>query len=234
MNTFENWGEAISTSFQNMWEDLINALPTFIGAVLVLIIGLLLASALGRLVARLVRATRIDTLVERTRAQQRFQEAGIRFSISGLLGWVAKWFLIIVTLIAFADILNWTQVTNFLEDVALYVPNVLVTVLILAIGLVAGRYIHELVERSITASRMPTSAGSLLGTVAEWAIVIFAVMAALTQLGIADRLIQILFTGLVAALALAFGLAFGLGGRGKARQWLEKLDQEMGGGKRIE
>jgi len=227
MNTFETWGEAITNSFQNIWSDFVGALPTFIGAVIVLLIGLSLAGALGKLVAKLLRLTKIDELVDKTNFHKRFEGAGIKFSFAGLIGWVAKWFLIVVTLLAFADILNWTEITNFLERVALYIPNVLVAVLVLTIGLIAGRYVHELVEKSIIASRLPTSASSMLGVVSEWAIVVFAVMAALTQLGIAAGLIQTLFTGLVAALAIAFGLAFGLGGRDKARDFLEKVSRDM-------
>jgi Na+/proline symporter len=58
----------------------------------------------------------------------------------------------------------------------------------------------------------------LLGRIAEIAIVAFAVVIAINQIGIAADLVNIIFIGLVGAFALAFGLAFGLGGRDVAAQ----------------
>ena len=73
---------------------------------------------------------------------------------------------------------------------------------------------------------MGFSNGALLGRIAEVAIVAFAVIIAINQIGIAANLVNILFIGVVAALALAFGLAFGLGGRDVAAQltqsWYEQ------------
>jgi hypothetical protein len=222
-----SWSDTITQSFQDLWDSVIGALPTFLAAIVVLIVGLALASALGKIAARILRVTKIDNLLEKFRLSERFSTSGVRFSITGLVGWVIKWFVIIVTLIAFAEILEWSQLTDFLTRVALYVPNVLVAIFIITIGLIFGRYIGEVVQKGVSASRLPTSSASFLKMLAEWSIIIFSVMAALTQLGIAAGLIQVLFTGLVAALAIAFGLAFGLGGRDKAQSLLEKLDQEI-------
>ena len=65
--------------------------------------------------------------------------------------------------------------------------------------------------------------GEILSWLPKWALVIFALLAALTQLNIASELIQILFTGIVIMFALAGGLAFGLGGKDEAAKWLESM-----------
>jgi hypothetical protein len=119
------------------------------------------------------------------------------------------------------------QITEFLNEVARYIPNVIVAVVILAIGLVIGNFIENVVVSAVSASRIPTSSAGFLGGVAKWSIVVFALLAALVQLGVATSLVQILFTGLVAMIALAGGLALGLGGREKAAKWLDRLEQEM-------
>jgi len=79
----------------------------------------------------------------------------------------------------------------------------------------------------VKASKLPASSAGLLGTVARTAVIVFAVMASLTQLGVASDLVKILFTGFVAMLALAGGLSFGLGGRDQAMQWLDKIKKEI-------
>lgn len=227
MDYFNTWNEVITASFQNLWIKFIALIPKLIGVLLVLVIGLFIASALGKLAKKLVNYTQIDKLIEKVGLANKLEKVGLKFTLSSIIGWIVEWFFIIVVLIAVVDILQWTQVTAFLQKVALYVPNVIVAIIILIIGLVVGQLIYEVVERAIKASRLPTSQAGTLAAIAKWAIIIFAVMASLIQLGIATHLIEILFTGLVIGLALAFGLAFGLGGKEKAKEWLEKLGKEI-------
>ena len=151
----------------------------------------------------------------------------MHISAAGLVGWVVKWFFIIVTLIAVADILRWPQLTNFLESVALYLPNVIIAVLILLVGFILGNGLRDLVTKAVRASELPEASAGLLGTVARWAVIVFAIMATLTQLGVAADLVKILFTGLIAMLALAGGLSFGLGGKDHASLWLTKIKKEI-------
>lgn len=227
MDYISTWSEVLVTSLQNLWIRLINYIPQIIGALVVLIIGLFVASALGGLAKKILGFTQVDKLIQKTGVIGKFDKAGLKFSFAGLVGWVVKWFFIIVVLITVVDILRWDRVTEFLQEVALYLPNVVVAIIILVIGLVIGQLIYEVVEKSVKASRLAHSAAKPLAALAKWSIVIFALMAALVQLGVAASLIQILFTGLVAMLALAGGLAFGLGGKEKAKEWLDKISSEV-------
>ena len=218
----DNWGGAVRGSLENVWYRLVEALPTFIGALVVLVIGILVASFLGKLTKKIVEYAKVDDLVGKTGI---LGQLGVQFSIATLLGWIVKWFFIIVTLLAVVNILNIEQVTSFLEQILLYIPNMIAAIIILALGLIAGNFFNNVVDRATRASGMSEAAVSALSAIAKWSIVVFALMAALVQLGIASSLIQILFTGFVAMLALAGGLAFGLGGREKATKWLDKIDR---------
>lgn len=226
MNYFETWNEAIKASLQNIWGKVTGLVPELIGAIVVFIIGLIAASLLGKLVKKIVNYTHIDKLVHKLGIAAKFENVGVHFSISGIVGWIVKWFFIIVTLIAVVDILKLTQITQFLQDVALYIPNVVVAVIILVIGLVIGQFVYQIVEKSSKASHLTSSVGDALAAIAKWAIVIFALMASLSQLSIATKLIEILFTGFIAMLAIAFGLSFGLGGKEKASKFLEGMGKK--------
>lgn len=226
MNYFSTWNEAIKASLQNLWAKIVSLVPEIVGALVILIVGLVVASALGKLAKKLVHYTRVDNLVQKLGVAQKFENVGLKFSISGLVGWVVKWFFIIVTLIAVVDILKLDQITKFLQDVALYLPNVVVAILILVIGLVIGQFVYQVVEKTSKASHLTAHVGDTLAAIAKWAIIIFALMASLSQLSIATRLIEILFTGFIAMLALALGLAFGLGGKEKAAKYLEQLGKK--------
>ncbi|MBU0668401.1 hypothetical protein KJ951_04805 [Patescibacteria group bacterium] len=222
MNYFEDWNVAIAASFQNLWAKIVAFVPEILGALLVLVIGLLLAEGLSKLARKLVDLTKVDTLLKKFEGTKKLKEAGLKLSFAALIAWIVKWFIIIVTLIAVVDILKLEQINTFLKDVAIYVPNVVVAVVILAIGIVVGQFIYDIVQKSAKASHVTKHTADTLAAVAKWAIVVFALLAALVQLGVATNLIEILFTGLVAMLALAFGLAFGLGGKEHAAKWLDK------------
>jgi hypothetical protein len=210
-----------------LWNDIITIIPNIVAAIIVLVVGLILAGLLGRLVHRLIDFTKFDTFLEKAVGLNKLKERGINVTAAGLVSWTVKWFLIIVTFIAVADILQWDQLTRFFEAVALYIPNVIITVLILLVGLILGGGLKELIIKTVKASTFPDASAGLLGTVAQTAVIVFAVMAAFTQLGIAEDLIKILFTGFVAMLALSGGLSFGLGGRDKAAEWLDKIHKEI-------
>lgn len=227
MNYFKTWNEAILASLHNIWAKIVYFIPEFIGALLILIIGLIIAGGLGKLAKKLIHYTRVDKVVHKIGLAGKFENLGMQLSVSGIIGWIVKWFFIVVTLIAAVDILKLTQVTNFLEDVALYIPNVVVAVVILVIGLVIGQFAYQVVEKSTKASHLTRASAHSLAAIAKWAIVIFSLMASLSQLKIASRLIEILFTGFVAMLALALGLAFGLGGRDKASKFLEDMEKKI-------
>ena len=224
---FLRWGDAIMMSLQKFINVIATVLPDILAAILALIIGLILASLLGRLTRRLVKMTRLDILLEKAIRFEHLKERGIEIKASSILGWAVKWFFIIVTFIAAADILNLQQLTGFFKMVALYVPNVIIAVLILLFGFILADGLKGLVIKAVESSKLPKSLGGMLGSVARIAVIIFSIMATLTQLGIASDLIKILFTGFVAMLAIAGGLAFGLGSRDHVKEWLDKIHKGL-------
>lgn len=213
-------------SFQTVWEGLLRLLPSIIAAVIVLLVGWLLASALGKAVRRLIELTKIDDVIEGAGLDRSLSDAGVDFNLANLIGWLAKWFVIVVVLIAVADILNLTQITDFLQRVALFIPNIIIAVVILLVGFVLGNFVYKVVEKAVNASKLAATAG-VLATMAKWSIIVFSFLAALSHLNIAKELIQTLFTGMVGMLALAGGLAFGLGGKDEAKEILGKVRKEM-------
>ena len=107
----------------------------------------------------------------------------------------------------------------------MYLPKVIVAAIILVVSAVLAEAVKRLVTGSARAAHLPSSA--FLGGVSKWAIWIFAILAALYQVGIAGPLVQTFFTGAVAAISLAVGLAFGLGGKDAAARFLEKLRSDI-------
>ncbi len=224
VTNFSDINNAFMSSSQIIWHNIVDFLPTLILAIIVLVIGLLIASMLGSLITKITKGLKVDKLLNTVGLADKLKEADVKISLSGLFGWIVKWFIIIAVLLTVANMLSLDAVSDFLKEVLLYIPNVLVAVVILTIGLVVGNFTAELVEKSVRMSDFINNASiQTLKSITKWVIVLFAVMAALSQLGIAPQLIQIFFTGVVMMFALAGGLAFGLAGRDKAKEIIERM-----------
>lgn len=225
MESVQTWGEAITLSLLNLWDRFINFLPALVGAILVFVAGWIVAVALGKVVEHIVKMIKVDDVMEKAGTKSRFKKVGVEINVAKFLGGLVKWFLILVFLMAATDILKLTQVTMFLNSIVLYLPNVVVAAVILAVAFLVASFVFAVVKGSTKVAGIVSA--TLLATVAKWAIVIFGFLAALVQLGIASSLINTLFIGLVAMLALAGGLAFGLGGKDEAAAILRKIRQEI-------
>lgn len=220
----QTWGDVIIASLQQVWVSVAGFLPLFIGAVIVFIVGWVVAVALGKVVEQIIRALKVDAVLAKLDFEKTLERAGMRLNSGAFVGGLVKWFLLVVFLLAAVNIVGLTQVSSFLRDVLLYIPNVVVAALILIIAGLVGETAERVIRGSVEAAGYR---GALVGVVTRWAIWIFAFIAVLLQLGIATVLIQTLITGFIAALALAFGLSFGLGGKDAAASFLERVRTEL-------
>jgi len=222
----QTWTEVLQSSFQNLWLATVQYVPFILGAIIFFVIGWIIGAILGRIVAQVVSALRVDNALRSAGFEEVFNKAGFKLNTGYFLGALVKWFVIIVFLVASLEILGLNQVSFFLQDVVLlYIPRVIVAVLILLLAAV----IAEIAKNIVVGSARATGAESanLLGSVTKWAIWVFAILTAVSQLGVASAFLQTLFTGVVVALSLGFGLAFGLGGKEAAADYIGKLRKEI-------
>lgn len=224
----ETWSQVLQASFQNLWWGVVNFVPNLLVALIIFIFGWLVGNILGRWVAQLIKALKVDQALDGIGTGELVSRAGFRLDTGAFLGALVKWFVVVVFLVASADVLHLGQVTDFLRGVVLgYLPNVVIAALILILAAIIGEAMQKVVTGSAKAANVPSA--HLIGGVTRWAIWIVGILAALQQLGVAGQFATTLFTGFVAMLALAGGLAFGLGGRDAASRYIEKLRHDIGG-----
>jgi len=223
----QTWTEIITGSLQSLWTGFISFLPSFLGAIIIFIIGWVIATVLGKLSSQIIRVLRIDSILEKIGFKKSFERANINLDSSKFIGELVRWFFIIVFLMAATDILGLFQVTDFLSRVLLYIPQLVIAVLILLAAVLIADFLQKLVKASVEAAGFGFA--NTLAAITKWAILVFAILAALLQLGIAPALIQTIFTGFVAALVISSGLAFGLGGKDFAASILNKFRKDIKG-----
>jgi hypothetical protein len=196
----------------------LQTLPSIVGALLLLVIGWIVAGFVGGLVARLLRKVGVDQLATKAGITAFLQRARLKLDAAGLVGGIVTWYVRLIFVVMAANAVGITAVSEVLSQIIAFIPNLLVALLILgAFAWLAG-VTRNLVTGATESAGVPNSGA--LATLAYATVLGFGIVAAASQIGVAATLINIMFTGIIAAVALAFGLAFGLGGREEAARVL--------------
>lgn len=199
------WGAFLSAAV--VW------LPRLVGALVLLLLGWLVARLVRFVLSNLLRRLGLDRLAERAGVYKLFSDAGLApsASVANLIARVVYWIVLLVFLIAATESLGLPGVVDALGGLVAYLPNVLAAVLILLLGsLIAGVVGGTL---GTLTTQVGVAAGPLLGQVVRYVIIAFAVILALDQLGIETTLLIAAAIAIIAATALALALAFGIGSR---------------------
>lgn len=224
-----DWGQAILASAAGALALFFAAVPKVIGFLLILLIGWFIASALAALVATFLRAVRFNDLASRSGFSGFVRSMGVERDSSGFIADIAKWFVRLLTLVVAFDALGLPAVSQVLQSLLLWLPNLVVALVVLVIAGLAANAVAGLVRGATSESGFGNP--DLLSNVARFAIIAFGVVVAVNQIGIATTLVNTLFMATVGAVALALGLAFGLGGRDTAslivRNWYDR-SREIG------
>ncbi len=214
----EDLSIAVSSVVLNAIANFISFIPSLIGGLIVLIIGLIVAGVAYRVVMGVLKAVKFEKFLSKYGLAN---VEGRDVEWSEILAELARWSIIVVFLIPTFQVWRLESINTVLNRVILYIPNVIVAVVLAVVGLVFAKLAYKI---SFSASRsLGRDLAHTVGLVAQWAITIFVGFLVLHQLGVAQELLRILFGGLVAMLAIAGGLAFGLGGQSTAKSILEAL-----------
>jgi len=206
-------------SFRDAASMILGAIPRILGFIVIVAIGWFISSILARGVGGLLRAIRFDELMQRSGIGDFLNKMGTGNDPAGIIAGLVKWIVRVVVLLVAFDVLGLPAVSDVMRQLLLWLPNLVVAIFVLFIGGIAARALGNIV-RGATAEAGFASPETL-ANVTKTTVWAFAIVVAINQLGIATNLITTLFTGFVAALAIALGLAFGLGGRDLASRTLE-------------
>jgi len=213
--------EILDTATSRLITGFFTYIPQLIGGLSVLLIGLIVAAAFKKIVLMLFRVLKLEKWLEEA-GIAREKSLGIWTELTAEL---IRWTVVIIFLIPAAEIWGVPRVTEVLNKVLVYLPNVFIAAIVGLVGAVAANFSSDIVRQGSIA--LGSKSANALAVVTYYAIMFFTALVILNQLGIASDLIRILFTGIVAMLAIAGGLAFGLGGKDMARDVLEQLRKKL-------
>jgi len=219
------WFDSIARAFDNAWLLVAQFIPSLIAAIVVLLVGILVASLLRVAVERVIHAIKLDVFLRKLGVETFTKRGNMKLDSGVFLGAIVFWFFILVSVLAASDILGLWGLSLFIGQVLLYIPNIVIAIVIVLASILVGHFVRGLIQNSVKGAKLHAS--SFLGTLAWWVSVVFGCLAALLQLGVGEQIIQTIIIGVIAMLSLAGGIAFGIGGKDYAAHLIQKLRERV-------
>ncbi len=224
--TYSDWSLSL---IQPFLQQLVIFVANVILAIIVFIIGYLIAIGIGRLISEILKSVKFNKLFEKEGWRKALQRANIEVNPSEFVGAIFKWVFVIVSLLIAVDVLKLTSFAGFLTKVLDYIPNVIVAVLVFIVAIIISDIVEKVVR--VAVERLKVGYGYLAASIVKWAIWVFTFFLILGQLLPNNALVVTLYSGIVygivGALALGFGLAIGLGGKDTAGKFISDMYRKI-------
>ncbi len=220
--------QPLQDALQNALSTIVGYIPQLIAAIVILVVGYLVAKLLQVVVRRVLQSIGFDQWMERGGIKQFFDRAQTEHTPATIIGLLVFWFIFIIAITMATDALGIPQVSAVLREVVAYIPNVIAAILVVILAALLANFVAGIIRGA--------TGVEILATGARVAIIVYAVFVALTQLGIAVELTAPTFLIVLAGVVVAAAIAFGWGGREIARDILERAyglrrrDQEEAAG----
>jgi len=223
--------DAFLDGVSNITSMIYRILPNLFGSILVFVVGIILAKWIKTYSVKLLDSVNISKLTKNTDIEKFLKNADFKSRLEDIIGSALKWTVLLIFSVAAVNVLGIPTISDVLNQILNYIPRIVAAILVLGLGVFLAGVVEKLVKGA--ASQIDQRTGRMLGKIASYTMVVFTAMAAFNELGIAAALINILFIGLVAMLALGFGLALGLGAKDLVStvlmDWYKKFKNEMEG-----
>ncbi len=192
-----------------MFRSLIDYAPNILGAIVVLLVGFLFSKFVAKLLRRVLNKIGVDKLSDYVNQMELFGENSFTISLTKIISSFIYYFLLLMVWVAAADVLGIPAISNLLNNIIQYVPNLLVAFVYLLLGIFIADLARKFVHTTLQSLGIP-SAGLISGFIFYF-LIINILLGALTQAKISTEFIagniSIILGGVVLAFAIGYGLA---------------------------
>ena len=214
--------EIFVASLNQFWLQLVHFVPRLLAVIVIIFFGWVIAKLARTAVKRLLVLTQFDKFAQKSGLEAFMSHGNFNITLSGIISQVVYWLVILLFVITGANALGLSEVAVLLQQLASYLPRIIVAILVVIFGTLLARFVNRLVFAWLYSIKF-TNALSV-STSAEYGIQILAIFVALEQLGIGMQLIHSLFVIVFGAFFLALAIAFGLGGKDWAAKRIQDLE----------
>ena len=209
---------------REMLTRMVGYLPTLLGALIILIVGWIIAKTIRGIVNRVLNIVRFEKLADKAGISEILRKGDLKATTCEVLSGLVYWLVIIMVLVMVVNALGMPQASSILESLFTYIPNVIAAIFVLVIGMFLASFVSGIVRTAASNANLPKP--DILAGISRWAIIIFAATISLKELGIAPLLVTTTFNIIFGGVCLAVALAFGLGGKDAVAKYLEQLQQK--------
>jgi hypothetical protein len=217
----DNWQMTVVEPIENMWDRIIGFIPTLFLVLLILVIGWVVASLLQKVITRFLKLARLDTVSEKVGIANILTKGDINYTLAEIIGVMVYWLVMLVVVLTAVNALHLDVAALLLNQIILYIPNVIASVFILVLGIFFASIIANTVRTAAANAGMAQSRS--LGQFTQVIIIIFTIVEALKQLRVDVSIIELLVMAVLFALSLGAGLAIGLGCKDMAAKHVSML-----------
>ena len=215
------WKNLVLEPVTQMLTRIMAYLPVLLGALVILIVGWIVAKAIKRLVDWLLKTIRFDTLADKAGISAILRKGDLKISAREVVSSIVYWLIIIMVLVMTVDALGLPKSSDVLSSLFAYVPKVIAALLILIVAMFLANFVSGIVRTAASNANLPKP--EIFAGISRWAIIVFAVTISLGELGIGTLLVTATFNIILGGVCLALALAFGLGGKDIVAKYLEEL-----------
>lgn len=214
----------LGNSLQAMYTSFAEYVPTLLGALVLLIIGYIVAKVVKGVLTKVLQSVKFDNLADKVGINGYLAKGGMKSKASSLMAGMGYWMVWLTVLNMFFNKLGITSVSTLINDIVSYIPNILVACLLLIIGMFGANFVSGIAKTALKGSGFKQA--DLVGNIVYGAIMFLAVSIALGQLGVGGGILNTIINSFLSALGLGlagfFAIAFGLGGKDWAAGILNK------------
>jgi hypothetical protein len=217
------WEDLIVGPVREMLTRIMAYLPVLLGALVILIVGWLVAKVIRRIVDWLLKTVRFDTMADKAGISEVLRKGNLETTAREVVSGLVYWLIMIMVLVMVVNALGLPKASDILASLFAYIPKVIGALFVLVVAMFLANFVSGIVRTAAGNTQLPKPA--ILAGITRWAIIIFAVAISLGELGIGTLLVTTTFNIILGGACLGLALAFGLGGKDAAAKYLEELQK---------
>lgn len=218
MNDVKDVGNIIVQSLQSFFTAMIEFMPRLIGAIILLIVGWLIAKIISTVVKRSLVAIGAQTLFDKMGTLPLLDSPNFKIDGPNIISKVIYWVIFSGFLMAFFNTLGLQEVTEGIKVIIAYLPKLITALIIFVVGLWLGSVVKTTIYSALHS--LDLSSAKIISNLVFGLVIIFVAITALTQAGIDTSPITTNLATLIAAVGIGFAIAFGLGAKDILRDML--------------
>jgi hypothetical protein len=219
-----NYDTLIVTPVKEMTVTVLSFVPTLFIAFLILFIGWIVTKFIKDMIVHVFKVIKFDKLSDHVGLTAFLHKGGLKHTSSEVIGCIIYNVMMVMVIILTVKALGLTAASDFIGTVLAYIPSVVSGALILIIGLYLARFVSALVYIAAKNTDMPIPA--TLSRLSKWAIVLFVTVLYLHEIGLADLFTGENYSTFITGLVFALALAFGLAGKDIASKYLDVFNKK--------